>query len=411
MKLYNYIYRPISNIIGIFLYPIALFNKRIKEHTRTIIPNLTNSIWIHAASVGEINGLKPLIEAILANYPNEKLVVTTMTPSGRNIAKEISPRISCTLVPFDSTFLVKRFIRKINPKILVLAETELWFSMINECSKLSIPIILSNARISNRSYPRYLKHKRIFQPLIEKIEIVLAQSQLDLERFKELGAKRVLLGGNLKFCVNLPNFDESKLRQKYSFREEDIIITWGSSRPGEEVLMINNFFKLKEDFPNIKLIIVLRHISRIREVEAILECDDYTKLSNFTPGKAILLVDMMGVLNQFYAISDISIVGGSFCDFGGHNPLEPAFYAKPTIIGEYHSSCQDSVDKLSENGAIIISKDDRLLTDLKEMLENLAASKSLGEKANKTLKSHSNALDINLREFKFIFDSLDEGKD
>ncbi|MBI9031670.1 hypothetical protein JEZ13_06685 [bacterium] len=399
MKIYNLIYRPISNLIGLALYPIALFNKRLKEHTRALIPKFSNSLWFHASSVGEINGLKPLLERIIENYPQENIIVTTMTTTGRNVAQQISPKISTSLVPFDSSFLVKKFIRKINPKILILAETELWFSMINECSKLGIPIMLSNARISNRSFPRYLKHKRIFGPLLKRIEIILAQSQLDKERFEDIGAENVILGGNLKFCVNLPKFDTPELRKEYGYHEDDLIITWGSSRPGEELLMINSFFKLREEFPNIKLILVLRHISRIKEVEAILETDDYTILSNFTPGKPILLVDTMGVLNQFYAISDISIVGGSFCDFGGHNPLEPAFYSKPTIIGEYHSSCQDSVDKLSDNGAIIISKDDKLLSDLRFMIENYGSRKTLGEKANLTLNIHANALDINLQEF------------
>ena len=402
MKIYNLLYRPLSNLIGLVLYPIALFNKRLKEHTRALIPKLSASIWIHASSVGEINGLKPLILKIIEEHPQENLVITTMTPTGRNVAQKISPRITTSLVPFDSSFLVKKFIRKINPKILVLAETELWFSMINECSKLGIPIILSNARISNRSFPRYLKHKRIFGPLLKRIKIILAQSQLDKERFEEIGAEKVVVGGNLKFCVNLPKFDSHELRKEYGYQEDDLIITWGSSRPGEEVLMINNFFKLKEKFPNIKLILVLRHISRIKEVESILESDDYTTLSNFTPGKPIMLVDTMGVLNKFYAISDISIVGGSFCDFGGHNPLEPAFYSKPTIIGEYHSSCQDSVDKLSDNGAIIISKDEKLYSDLRFMIENYSSSKAIGKQANMTLNKHANALDINLNEFNKI---------
>ncbi len=406
MKLYNLIYRPISNIIGAFLFPIALFNKRLKEHTRALLPNLSDSIWIHAASVGEINGLKPFIKKILEKYPQDNILITTMTPTGRNEAQKISPKIITSLVPFDSSFLVKRFIKKIKPKILILAETELWFSMINECSKLSIPIILSNARISKRSYPRYLKHKRIFGPLLNKINIILAQSQLDKERFEEIGAKNVLVGGNLKFCVDLPKFDSQALRKQYGYLDSDLIITWGSSRPGEEVLMINSFFKLKEDFPNIKLILVLRHINRIKEVESILECDDYTTLSNYIPGKAILIVDAMGVLNLFYAISDISIVGGSFCDFGGHNPLEPAFYSKPTIIGQYHSSCQDSVDKLSENGAIIISKDEKLTSDLRFLIENYNTSKNIGEKANVTLSKHANALDNNLQEFSKIYQQV-----
>lgn len=406
MKTYNLIYRPLSNLIGLILYPITLFNRRLREHTTGIIPKFSDSLWFHASSVGEINGLKPFILKILEDYPAENIIITTMTTTGKKVAQEISPKLTTVLVPFDLSLYVKRFIKKINPKMLILAETELWFSMINECTKLQIPIMLSNARLSNRSYPRYLKHKKIFSPLLKRIEVILAQSELDKERFEKIGAEHVLVGGNLKFCVNLPKYNTKELRLKYGYSEDDLLITWGSSRPGEELLMINHFFKLKDEFPQIKLILVLRHINRIKEVEGILEVGDYTTLSNFSPGKPILLVDKMGVLNQFYAISDISIVGGSFCDFGGHNPLEPAFYAKPIIIGEYHSSCQDSVDKLNDNHAIIISKNDKLEADIRFMLHNLKATKAIGEEANHTLHQHANALKNNLREFQRIYNRV-----
>ena len=403
MKIYNLIYRPLSNLLGLLLYPIALFNKRLREHTRLLIPKFGNSLWFHASSVGEINGLKPFILKILANYPHENIIITTMTPTGKQVAQQISPKLITSLVPFDSTFYVKRFITRINPKILVLAETELWLSMINECAKLKIPIMLSNARLSNRSYPRYLKHKKIFQPLLRKIEIILAQSALDKERFENLGANNVIVGGNLKFCVNLPKYNSLDLRPKYGYNDNDLIITWGSSRPGEEALIINHFLKLQTDFPNLKLIIVLRHINRVKEVESLLVSHDYTTFSNFSPGKAILLVDSMGILNQFYAISDISIVGGSFYNFGGHNPLEPAFYSKPIIIGEFHSSCQDSVDKLLENQGIVVSSSDKLLSDLRFMLENKNRARTFGDNANKTLKLHAKALNNNLKEFDKIY--------
>lgn len=399
MKIYNIIYRPITNLLGALLYPISLFNKRIREHTGRVIRQLDSSIWIHASSVGEVNGIRPFIEKVLAFYPDEKIVVTTMTTTGKEVASKISSRLIVGLVPFDSPLFVKSFLKRIKPKLLVIAETELWFSMINECFQRKIPIMLANARLSDKSFPKYLKYKIIFSTLLTKIAIVVAQSELDRERFLKVGAKNVVTGGNIKFSVNLPDYNSQEIRKKYGFAPEDLIITWGSSRPGEEDLFIRIFKALLPDFPNLKLIIVLRHIQRVKEVTANLDSQAYTTFSDFTPNKKILIVDAMGVLNQLYACSDIAIVGGSFFDFGGHNPLEPAYYSKPIIMGNYHSSCLDSIEKLIEQDAIVISSETSLLADLKELLTNSELREEMGKQAKRTLALHSQAVENNFHQF------------
>lgn len=399
MNIYNIIYRPISILLGMLLYPVALFNKRIREHTGSRAPKLDNSIWIHASSVGEVNGIRPFIEKALALYPHEKIVVTTMTTTGKEVAQKISPQLIVSLVPFDSPLFVETFLKRVKPKLLVIAETELWFSMINECFHRKIPIMLANARLSDKSFPNYLKYKAFFSTLLTKIEIVVAQSELDRERFLQIGAKSVVTGGNIKFSVNLPDYNSQEIREKYSFTPEDLIITWGSSRPGEEDLIIRIFRALLPDFPNLKLIIVLRHIQRVKEVTANLESQAYTTFSDFSTNKPILIVDTMGVLNQLYACSDIAIVGGSFFDFGGHNPLEPAYYSKPIIMGNYHSSCLDSVEKLIEQDAIVISSETSLLVDLKELLANSELREEMGKQAKRTLALHAQAVENNFYQF------------
>lgn len=403
MKIYNLIYRPITTLVGVLLYPIALFNKRLREHTGSMTPKLANSVWIHASSVGEVNGIRPFIERIVALYPTENIVVTTMTTTGKEIAQKISPKIITSLVPFDSPIFVKSFLSRINPKLLVIAETELWFSMINECYKRQIPIMLANARLSDKSYPKYLKYKALFSSLLTKLKIVVAQSELDRTRFVELGAKEVVVGGNIKFSVSLPEYNSAEIRTKYGYKSDDLIITWGSSRPGEEELIIKAYNRLLFDYPNLKLIIVLRHIQRLKELVPNLNSQDYTTFSDFTPNKKILFVDAMGVLNQFYACSDIAIVGGSFFNFGGHNPLEPAYYSKPIIIGNYHSSCLDSVEKLQEQNAIIVSSEAELLVDLRKLLSNSSLRKEMGTQAKKTLKLHSHAIENNFSHFQQLF--------
>ena len=167
--------------------------------------------------------------------------------------------------------------------------------------------------------------------------------------------------------------------------------------------MCSSDLRLLFDYPNLKLIIVLRHIQRLKELVPNLNSQDYTTFSDFKPNKKIMFVDAMGVLNQFYACCDVAIVGGSFFNFGGHNPLEPAYYSKPIIMGNYHSSCLDSVEKLQEQNAIIVSSEAELLVDLRKLLSNSSLRKEMGMQAKKTLKLHSHAIENNFSHFQQLF--------
>ena len=386
-------------ILFIFLLPwmlIRFSREERKMRFGTSIPELKNTIWIHAASVGEVNAIKSLINTLLNEYVNKTFVLSTMTITGLESARQIHPKMIATLFPLDFNFIMKRAFRKINPELIVLVETEFWPNMLYYAKRKNIPVVIVNGRISKKSFPKYKKFSFFWKPLWKAVKTVSAQSEHDANRFKSLGFKDVINNQNLKFCLQLSEFKREKIRNKWNLSKNDFIIVFGSSRPGEEKLTNKIFPTLKKEISNLKLIVVPRHLERISEVKEIFKEFNYQLYTELKNKTEIIIIDKMGILTEAYAISDLAIVGGSFFDFGGHNPLEPAFYGLPIIMGEYYSSCLDSVNKLKQNDAIIISSKDELLQNILKIAQNPDYRLILGENAKKTLQQNSDSLKKNL---------------
>jgi 3-deoxy-D-manno-octulosonic-acid transferase len=271
--------------------------------------------------------------------------------------------------------------------------------MLYQAKKQGIKIAFVNARLSERSFNRFKKWKKLLHFLEEPIKIIMAQTQEDTVRFRNLFTVPVLYVGNLKFALQLPQYDELELRMKYGYKPEDFIICFGSSRPGEEALLKNILLELKLRIPELKLVIAIRHPYRIGEVRDLFpEAAIYSELQeNVNDSGDVLLIDTIGHLNEFYAICDLAIVGGSFFDFGGHNPLEPAFYGKPIIMGPYHSSCAGSVQELFSFNAILISDSQNLKRDIIYLYQNPEKRKEMGENARACIEQNKNALENHLR--------------
>lgn len=363
----------------------------------TSIPELRNTIWFHAASVGEVNAVKSLIIALINKFVNKTFILTTMTITGLESARQIHPKLIYTLFPLDFNFIMKRVFRRLNPDLIILVETEFWPNMLYQAKRKNIPIVIVNGRISKKTYPKYKKFAFFWKPLWKAIKTVSAQSEPDANRLKSLGFKDVINNQNLKFCLQLPEFEREKIRKKWNISKNDFIIVFGSSRPGEEKLIKKKIPILKKEIPNLKLIVVPRHLERISEVKDIFKEFSYRLYTELKNKTEIIIVDKMGILTEAYAMSDLAIVGGSFYDFGGHNPLEPAFYGLPIIMGEFYSSCLDSVNKLKQNDAILISSKEELLDNILKIVQNADYRSILGRKAKKTLQQNSNSLKENLK--------------
>ncbi|MDD3049864.1 MAG: glycosyltransferase N-terminal domain-containing protein [Candidatus Cloacimonetes bacterium] len=384
---------------------IIFSHKKIKAELSEDImlnPESANSkkIWFHAASVGEVNAVTQLLKTCCETNRNEKVFLSVMTKTGLSQAKKnLSDYTKKRLIfvfryPYDFYFQVKDLFEVIKPDLIVLVETEFWPNMLSLANKRNIPMIIVNGRISDRSLPNYFKFAKIWQLLWQPIKEVSAQSEPDAKKFQKLGFSNVTNNLNLKYSSTLPDYNSNLERKNLGFTDEDFVIVWGSSRPGEEKLILSLFPILQQQIGKLKLVIVPRHLNRLEEIYNLIDFS----FSKYSENKVddIMIIDEMGVLNKFYAISNLAIVGGSFFDFGGHNPLEPAFYSKPIIIGQFHASCKESVITLAKNNAIIVCENSKLKDKILYLFNNYGEAISMGLNAKKVLNQFSNSLQKNL---------------
>lgn len=393
MRIYNFLLSTISYIA----LPLSNFvvekeqraNRRGKK-----LPDKVAVIWIHAASMGEVNAVKTFILALKKIVPHKNIVISTMTKTGHEAAKKISEDIDCFYLPFDTKGIMRRTFNKIKPQLIIVAETELWPNMLLCAEKRNIPVEIINGRISKKSFKSYMKTNFFWSKIISQVH-VNAKSISDQKRFKKIGFTDVINAGNLKFCLQLPNYNKAQVRQELGFSSEDKIIVWGSSRPGEELILKEISKHLFEKFPHLKIIIAPRHLQRVEEVYQLF--DNVSLSESDKEISKISIVNEMGKLIKYYAISDIAIIGGSFVDFGGHNPLESAYYGIPTIIGNFHHSCRDSVRILKRVDGIIISDKDKLLEDLIHLLIDVDFANKIGQNGKSALAKNQSSLEINLK--------------
>jgi 3-deoxy-D-manno-octulosonic-acid transferase len=333
--------------------------------------------------------MKKLVET----YNNKTFVMTSVTKIGVAAAKEISGKLFVHQFPLDIAHLMSKAFRTFRPSLIILVETELWPNMLNQAYKHKVPVIIINARLTQKSYRRYRLLKFFMPKEFSTIKMICAQSEMDATRFQRLKYKNVINANNLKFSIDLPNHEMHILRNAWEYKFSDFIIAFGCSRPGEEAMMQGIYERLKPLIKNLKIIIAPRHIHRIPEITALFQKDEYTLFTESKSGKPILIVDEMGVLPQIYALSNIVVIGGSFFNFGGHNPLEAVWYEKPVIMGEYHQSCLGTVEKLLTEKAIIISNTEKLFNDILTLYQNTEQRIQIGIQAKKILLDNQFALE------------------
>jgi len=350
--------------------------------------------------MGELTAIKALVTKHLQEHPEVKLCITTSTVTSCAEANKISPKVKGFLSVLDLPHLRNRQLKRINPGLICIVETEIWPNMLLWAKRNKVPVLFLNARMSKSTLRGYRLLKFLFRHLQSPITEIHAQSKDDAKRYRKIFNRPVYVSGNLKFSLTLKDYNAEELRKKWGYKSDDFIICWGSSRPGEEALLISLYPSLKEVIPNLHLIIGLRHPRRLEEVIELMDNYSYscfTMRKEYSRAEDILIIDTLGILDQAYCICDIAIVGGSFYDFGGHNPLEPAYYKKPVVIGPHHYSCKESVKKLKVAGGIIISNKDDLLADLIALYKNKELREKMGKAAKKVLTENAHTLDIYLK--------------
>lgn len=369
-------------------------------------PNLGDKvIMYHGVSVGEVIALENLIKKTKETFPDYKIVVTTGTKTGQEIAHKKYENVAdfITYFPFDITFCVNNFLDKINPSVVLIAETELWPTFAAYCHKRNIPLLVINGRISDSTFKSYKFLKGFFKELFKNYTEILTQSEDDCNKFIQIGApkEKTKVMKNLKFDVKRVDSDIE------IGKGNNRIIIAGSTHKGEDEIVLNSFANLKSKFSDIKLLLAPRHLTRLSEVKNLVEKTNLKygqRSQNATfQDNDIIILDTMGELSKMYQICDFAFIGGSFNKTGGHNPLEAIVYNKPTITGPSIHNFRDIYWILSKTKAGKIVKTPKELT---KYMEKLLSDKEFYTQACEDCKnifnSQQGALEIVINRLKNI---------
>ena len=330
-------------------------------------------IWLHAVSVGETRAAASLIQRLREAYPGHQLLFTHTTPTGRAASAQLyGDDVLRIYLPYDYPFAVKRFLRHFRPSIGILLETEIWFNLIHVCHAAKIPLLLLNARLSEKSAARYARYPNLVRQGLHELSAIAAQSEPDAARLTALGANNVSVMGNLKFDIEPPlAMLELGARLRAQFGQDRKVFLAASTRAGEEALLLD---VLKQaDIPHLLTVIVPRHPQRFDEVAALLTRHGI-RFQRRSEGRAVapeiqvVLGDSMGEMFACYAACDLAFIGGSLLPFGGQNLIEACAAGKPVLIGPHTYNFAQASQLAVESGAAVRVQD---TTELAQTLQNL----------------------------------------
>ena len=399
-------------LLIIFLVPILLaiilagkknrqeffycIKERLSQWKELKLDKNKKTVWIHCASLGEAKAVEPMI----SHLQDYNIIVSTITKSAREYVSKIKGISYFALAPVDLYPFISSMIKKIKPDVLILIETELWPGMITCANKEGTKIITVNGRISKGAFPYYKLTKFFWKPFLNLINYISVRNQHDYDRFVELAGNKDKVGitGNIKYDRDFKS--ETITKENLYFSSEDFIFTAGSTREGEESIVIKTFIKLKENFKNLKLILAPRHISRVQEIVSLLKKNNlsfelFSKLTNSI--KDVIIIDVFGKLQAIYSVSDIVFIGGSIVNKGGQNPIEPAAYSKPIIFGQYMFNFENESVSLKNNGAFEIKNDKEFFDIATKLLSDKNLREETGKKALEVVNSQKGAIEKNIK--------------
>lgn len=367
---------------------------------------LKPTIWLHAASVGEVKIAAALVKKIRQLRISLPVILSVITPAGLAQAKaQLAGQAEVVFAPLDLPFTVGRFIKRMNPAVLGIIETELWPNLITVAAKKRVKIILLNGRLSDKSYPVYQKYQLLFRTLLQRLDYACVQTEEDKERFMALGLNKGLItvSSSIKYDFEVElKIPAETIRKEFQLQSSDVVWVAGSTRAGEEAILLSAYQIIKEQVPGLKLVLAPRHLERVPEIERLLT---ENKIAYFLSSKIkennasfeCLVLDRMGELLKAYAIADVVFVGGSLLDFGGQNILEPAALAKAVVFGPYMGNFKESAGYLLKQNAVAQVKN---LTELIERVEFLLTHKEparqMGILAQQSLARKKGAVDKNI---------------
>ena len=369
-------------------------------------------IWVHALSVGEVLSAEPLVAEIINHFKNRKVFISVSTKTGFEIANKHFKDMADAVFfyPYDLALSVKHMAGKIDPAFVVIVESDIWPNFLYEMKKRNVPVVLVNARLSQRSYRGYKRLAFFSKPVFLSFAGICTQSRKDAERFRTLGipSGRIKITGNIKFeqtGQSLPAPEIKKLRRSIHIRPSQKVILAGSTHKGEEAILSEVFLRMKKEFSELLLIVAPRDPERAGSVQRIFESAGFHTVLMKDPNKVepgsifdVIVVDALGVLSKLYALADVAFVGGSLVACGGHNPLEPAVFRKPIIFGYDMSDFAEISNMLvAAGGAFRVQDAESLYKTFSTLLRDRQKAQKMGKNAFKVFNDNKGAVDKTLK--------------
>lgn len=359
----------------------------------------SGGIWVHAVSVGEVLAVSQLITELQKKYPDRPLFVSTTTLTGQTLARQRFGADHVFFMPLDFGFAVRPYLNALKPRLLILAETEFWPNLLHLAGKRGVAIATVNARISDRSFPRYRRFKWFLRRVLSEIDLFLAQTADDAERLRAIGAatERVRVSGNLKFDVR-PTAQATLIADlRKALPSGAPVIVSGSTAEGEEEPLLAAFKAVQQKFPSAVMLLAPRHPERFEKVAAMISSAGFALQRRsawsapqpIAPG--IFLLDSVGELAALYALADIAFVGGSLVPTGGHNILEPAQYGSAIIVGPHTFNFREIVGLFEAGGAVKTVTPENIGPAILALLDQPKQRQLMGQRAKELFARHAGA--------------------
>jgi len=396
----------------------ARFGDRFGHLPRAIRDQLKNSpgrVWIHAVSVGEVFVAGQVMREMRAQDSSLKFLLSTTSSTGWTQAEQMLAEDDVLIYcPLDISYCVKRIVKLVAPRALILTESEIWPNLIRICAERGVPVFLVNARVSDRSAPRYAKMRWWFKPIFNMFTRIMAQSEVDRDRLVAAGAdlERVEVCGSFKFDVAHRNITkENELRRwlaQHDVTEKHIVLLGGSTWPGEDFILIYAYRELIKKYPDLRLVIVPRHFEKADDVERTiirngLVCvrksrGDSSPENNYNAPPPVLLADTTGELMGFYALAQIAFVGKSLYEHGGQNMIEPCLCGAAVIVGPHTENFRPVMfDLLKADAVIQVMADDMVMDEIESLLNDESRRRDMGVRAVQLVNSRKGVVDLCVR--------------
>lgn len=364
----------------------------------------TRILWLHAVSVGEVLAASRLVSELDRALPSHRILISTTTRTGQELARQRFGGDRVFYVPLDLPWATGAYLDALQPEMLILVETEFWPNLLSGCFAREIPVTVVNARISDRSWPRYRALRGLWKGFLSRLAAVLAQSEIDAQRLRALGCRpeRVSVTGNLKFDVRAVQEAEATRTLRQLAPHAKFLVA-GSTLEGEESAVIAAHRSVLPQYPSLITVLAPRHPERFDYVAALLDASGVpwvrrsawraraeTTPPALRPGQIVLL-DSIGELASVYSVASVAFVGGSLVPAGGHNPLEPAQFGVPIVMGTHYANFRAITEDLRAQDAVRITHKENLWPALDELLGDREAAQAMGERARLVFEQQSGA--------------------